>query len=731
MLRRYRIVLALIALIVIVPLAVVLFVSLFDWTRAKGWVEARASSSLGRKVAIGGAIDASWHWRRRVGDRDAWAPGFRFTAGDVKVGNPEWAKRAHFAELESLDMDLRLVPLLWHQLDIPVIRLMRPALDLELRKDDTNNWTFVPADEAAASAWNVTFGVIEFGVGTVHIADAARDLDLDVEITQLDAPIPFGQRVEGDDPSTRRAVIQRVGRPAAQKLRKAADERAARADARGKKEEPEPYLFAFKAKGTMHREAVEGEGRFGGVLELKDPKPFPLRADIDVGATEIALTGTITDPTSPDAIDMRLWITGPNLERLYPIAGIALPNSPPYATVGRLTGHFHPRRSLLRYEDFTARVGGSDLTGTVTYKSGEGRPSLTGEVDSTLLQFKDLGAVIGAGPASSTAADDGAAPPPANRVLPVEPFDVARWKAMDSDIHFTGKRVIRTEELPISDVDARIRMESGVLRIDPLRFGAAGGNVASSIRVDSNATPPKGTVELDMRKLKLRRLFEKVGGLSDSLGEINGEVKLAGSGRSIAAVLGTSNGALNLVMTEGLISETLMEEAGLNLANVLIAKARGDRLIRIDCAAAALAVKDGVANADLFVFDTENALVDIDGTISLRDERIDLTLHPHTKGLRILSLRSPLHVEGTFEHVDVSVDKKSLLARGGGAIGLGLIAAPLVALTPLIAPGGNEEKSCAPLVAEIKKADAKKPAPAAPPAKKRAPKKSAGAAKGA
>ena len=81
---------------------------------------------------------------------------------------------------------------------------------------------------------------------------------------------------------------------------------------------------------------------------------------------------------------------------------------------------------------------------------------------------------------------------------------------MDSDIHFTGKRVIRTEELPISDVDARIRMESGVLRIDPLRFGAAGGNVVSSIRVDSNATPPKGTFELEMRKLKLRRLFEKV-----------------------------------------------------------------------------------------------------------------------------------------------------------------------------------------------------------------------------
>ena len=723
MLRRYRIVIALIALIVIVPIAVVVFVCLFDWNNAKAWVETRASTSLGRDVAIGGDLDATWRWRRKVAGKDTWSPGFRFTAGTVQIGNPEWAKRKHFAELGSLDMDLRLLPLLWHRLDIPAIRLVKPVLDLELRKDDTNNWTFAPAEGSGASTWTVALGEIEFDDGSVHVSDAARDLDVEAEITHLEAPIPFGQRVEGDDPSTRREVIRRVGREAAQRLRKAADERASH----GQAKETDPYEFAFKAKGTMHREAVKGSGRFGGVLALQDPKPFPVRADISVGATEIALTGTITDPTSPDAIDMRLWISGPNLEKLYPIAGIALPNSPPYATVGRLTGHFHPRRSQLRYEDFTARVGGSDMTGTLTYRSGDGKPTLKGEVVSTLLQFKDLGALIGAAPPGEQPVGDEGSPQPADRVLPVEPFDVARWKAMDSDIHFTGKRVIRNEELPINDVDARIRMDSGVLTLDPLRFGMAGGKVDSSIRVDSNATPPTGKFELDMRKLKLKRLFEKIGGLSDSLGEINGQVKLAGSGRSIAALLGSSNGAVNLVMTEGLVSETLMEEAGLNLANVLIAKARGDRLIRIDCAAAALAVKDGIANADLFVFDTENALVDIDGTVSLRDERVDLTLHPHTKGLRIFSLRSPLHAEGTFEHVDVSVDKKSLLVRGGGAIGLGLIAAPLVALAPLIAPSGDDEaKSCAPLVAELKKNDANKP-PA--PAKKGGTKESTKAAR--
>jgi AsmA family protein len=129
-------------------------------------------------------------------------------------------------------------------------------------------------------------------------------------------------------------------------------------------------------------------------------------------------------------------------------------------------------------------------------------------------------------------------------------------------------------------------------------------------------------------------------------------------------------------------------------------------------------VENGVAKADLFVFDTENALVESDGTIDLGKERVDLTLHPHTKGLRIFSLRSPLHAQGDFEHVDISVDKKTLLARGGGAIGLGLIATPLAALVPLIAPGNDgEQKSCIPLVTELKKGGAKPPSAEPPPKK--------------
>ena len=251
---------------------------------------------------------------------------------------------------------------------------------------------------------------------------------------------------------------------------------------------------------------------------------------------------------------------------------------------------------------------------------------------------------------------------PCGRVLPNEPFNVERWHAMDADVHFIGKRVIRDKELPIREVDTRIVMRSAVLTLDPLRFAMAGGAVVASLRIGANAKPSKGTVALDARKLQLQRLFEKIDGLSTSLGDVSGSIKLSGSGNSIAAPTGSLDGSVKLLMVDGKVSGKLMEVAGLNVANIRVAKPACDRQIGIDCAAADFSAKNGVLRANLLVFDTGNALIDIDGDIRLADERVALILHPHTKSLRVFSLRSPHHVEGTFQKADISVGKKTLLA---------------------------------------------------------------------
>jgi AsmA family protein len=155
------------------------------------------------------------------------------------------------------------------------------------------------------------------------------------------------------------------------------------------------------------------------------------------------------------------------------------------------------------------------------------------------------------------------------------------------------------------------------------------------------------------------------------------------------------------LVTQGEISMLLMEAAGLNVANVVYEKLFGTRDVKINCAAADFVATNGVLDPRVFALDTDDAVIDIDGPIDLRDESMDMKVHPHTKGFRVFSLRSPLYVKGTFKNPHVGVDAAALALRGGAMVGLGIIN-PFAALIPLIAPSNNKPLPCNQLFAQIR-----------------------------
>lgn len=88
--------------------------------------------------------------------------------------------------------------------------------------------------------------------------------------------------------------------------------------------------------------------------------------------------------------------------------------------------------------------------------------------------------------------------------------------------------------------------------------------------------------------------------MQKTLGEMNGDVQLRGTGNSVAALLGNSNGNLKLLMNDGLISRNLMEILGLNVGNFIIGQIFGDDEVRVNCAAANIDVVNGVARPQVF-----------------------------------------------------------------------------------------------------------------------------------
>ena len=77
---------------------------------------------------------------------------------------------------------------------------------------------------------------------------------------------------------------------------------------------------------------------------------------------------------------------------------------------------------------------------------------------------------------------------------------------------------------------------------------------------------------------------------------------------------------------------------------------------------------------------------------------MDLKLKPQPKDRGIGSLRTPLHIKGTFGKPDIGPDMGKLAARGGGAIALGILN-PLLAILPLIEEGKGKDSTCGQLIA--------------------------------
>ncbi|MFE1816570.1 AsmA family protein [Metapseudomonas otitidis] len=651
------------------------FIATFDWNRIKAPLNERVSAALGRPFAIRGDLSVSWQREPIEPGLRAWVPWPHVKAEDLVLGNPEWAGEGPFASLARVELSLSPLPLLWKTVSIPRIDLTEPRADLRRQAHGRNNWTFdtPQQDGDAPSAWTLDIGAIGFDQGEVKVDDAPTQTRLTLQVDPLGQPIPFsdivGEQVAG----------------------KAAEQGAT----------PQDYAFGWSAKGRYKGQALVGTGKVGGLLALKDARrPFPLQADVRIGATRIAVAGTLTDPTHLGALDLRLALSGDSLGNLYPLTGVTLPDTPAYSTDGRLVAQLRDAGGAqFHYQGFNGAIGDSDIHGDLHYLAGQPRPKLSGALTSNQLRFADLAPLIGADSNAEKKARGVTRQQPADKVLPVEEFRTERWRVMDADVRFTGKRIVHSDKLPFNDLEAHLVLDDGTLSLEPLRFGMAGGTLESSVRLEGGRVPLQGRARLSARHFKLKQLFPTFEPMRTSFGELNGDADLAGSGNSVAALLGSANGNLKLLMNDGAVSRGLMEIAGLNLGNYLVGKLFGDDEVKINCAAADLQVTRGLVTPRLFLLDTENALVQVDGSANLASERLDLTVSPESKGLRIFSLRSPLYVRGTFRKPDAGVKAVPLLARGAGMVVLGAVVAPAAGLLALVAPSEGGSNACQGLLA--------------------------------
>lgn len=639
----------------VAALLAVLIVIVIGWNWLRGPIERIAAQKSGRLLAINGDLTVRLGW-----------PLARLHADAVTFSNPDWATERQMIAADAVEVAVDLPQLLRQRIVFPEVHLTRPLVFLEQASDGRKNWLLdrEQTDEGA----RILIGRLTLDRGMLGYDDTAMYTSIRAQLSTS---------ATGADGAA----------------------------------------VTFTASGRYKNLPLVARGSGGPVLALRDEStPYPLKADLSVGRTGANLDGTITSLLKFSAMDVRLALHGDSLAQLYPMLGIAVPETRAYTTAG----HLVHQGQLWRYEHFSGRIGSSDIAGELEIRTGGTRTALKAELVSRVLDIADLGPLIGAKPGSvekakraaslvtataataTTATTAGAAPTPAQvRLLPDVPFKTDRWNSVDAEVTLKAGAIRRAKELPLENLVAHLRLQDSVLTLDPVDFGIAGGHLNAVVSLDGRSDPMPVRAKVRARKIQIARLFPAIAVSTTGVGQVNGEFDLTGRGNSVRRMLAGANGKAALIVTGGKVSKLMMEQVGLHLWEILALKITGDKLITLRCGIADFDVKQGVMATDALVVDTEVATVLGTGSIDLGEEKLDLTFKQKTKNTSPVALTSPIYIRGSFARPQVGVDKGRVAVRALGAIALGLVN-PFLALVPLIDAGPGKDSNCAQLIRDAR-----------------------------
>lgn len=633
--RPRRVLAGLAIVLSVVALPVLVLATTSSWNWLRGPLSRYVQDTTGRTLLLQGDLKVHLGW-----------PHTRIHAAGVAFSNPPWAHEKQMFEARNVGFSLAMLPLLDGRIVFNEVKLDRAVAWFEKAADGRKNWLLdrQQRDESA----RITVNHVAIKAGRIGYSDVRQKTAISAIVATRDASTT---------------------------------------------------PLSVTAQGQYRGLKLKAQAQGASVLTLRDVKtPYRLKLTGTIGPTTVRADGTITHLAKLSAIDLKIGLSGGSLAELYPLFGIVLPDTPPYATQGRLLR----QAQRWRYEKFSGRIGRSDLAGTLQVDTGGKRRKLTATLASRQLHLADLGPLVGSDHSSAASASGVLAadqPAAGHRVLPTTPFRSKRWPQMDADVTFKAASIKHNAALPIDTLSTRLQLKDAVLTLDPLRVGVAGGSLAGSLVLDARQQPIRARADLNARKIRLARLFPTFDQNKASIGQLNGDISLRGRGDTVAAMLGSADGKLAMVINEGEISKLMMESVGLHLLEILQLKISGDKPIRIRCGVADFDVKQGVMQSNILVFDTDITRIGGSGSIDLGKEQLDLILTPKSRKLSLVSLRTPIHVRGSFVDPQVSLDKTKLAARGFGALALGLVN-PLLALLPLIETGPGLDSECGQMIRE-------------------------------
>jgi len=402
---------------------------------------------------------------------------------------------------------------------------------------------------------------------------------------------------------------------------------------------------------------VSGSARLtAGAAELK-------QFIVAVDGASATLDGRIDDPLKPAGLELMVNAKVTHTAGLGAFTGLHMQNFPAFTANGKLTDV--PNGYAIAGLQLASAA--TTITGDVTVTRGATRFKVSAKARAPFLDFSAFTGPAGTGDSAKPAASG-------TRAIPDVPLPGDFLRVIDADLDLRFETVKFSTAAPLGPLLARAVIADGRFKAEPVQLTIQPGQTLT-VTGTVDAAQTKWALRIEGAGIDFGEMLARFGrpGLVTG-GSTDLAVQVQGSGKSLAAILGSLNGDARVKVGPHRVHNFAIDlESGIVSRMFALAnpfrKTEPDTDIR--CLAARVPIRNGVLTSERNVaVETAKYNAVMSGTLNLGTELIDAAVTPIVKtGIGMGEVTTIVRVRGTLAAPTVSVDPISVVAQSAASTG--------------------------------------------------------------
>jgi hypothetical protein len=205
----------------------------------------------------------------------------------------------------------------------------------------------------------------------------------------------------------------------------------------------------------------------------------------------------------------------------------------------------------------------------------------------------------------------------------------------------------------VSSISSELVASGGKAKLGPIDVSYGGGFVSAQAQMDLLESPDTIAVSGSTGGWDFGKILDSVGAGIDAYGILHGNFNLTGKRGSVSEFVNSMRGPVKIDMSNGSISTSLLELAGLGVLPWLFSQERRERQTEISCLSAPVKFNAGRVSFDQIVAETRRVQVVAKGELNWRDDTISVRAEPRPVGRPLSRSAWPVNVTGKLSSPDI------------------------------------------------------------------------------